>query len=277
MATDRSDPDEVERELQRLEKELSGDTRSDMRLLVAVMRAVLKAQKRTDARTATLIEDIATLHGLIDRSERARTAESQPPVERGLATQIVEAEGRIVGHVDHLAESIRTVRDALPDIEKLARTAASTPERLERLATGVERSAEAVRAQDTAIRANTDRLTELVANLDEKLPAMERSVTDRFAEEAKGVRGTLQETAAVVLRRRSRSRWFWLTLAGVFALTMLAGVWVQWKFVPVPAQDPTGGWRDGIWNDYGPIIRDCILEAIDTERTVGCPIAPPPS
>ena len=113
----------------------------------------------TETQTTTLVEDIDALRSLLVRLERARSAAEQPVAESGLATQIAEAEGRIAGHVDNLAESIRPVRDALPDIENLARTAASTPERLERLATGVERSAEAVRAQDKAIRANTGRRT----------------------------------------------------------------------------------------------------------------------
>ena len=36
------------------------------------------------------------------------------------------------------------------------------------------------------------------------------------------------------------------TLAAAIALAMLAGVWVQWRYAPVPAQDPSRGWRDGI-------------------------------
>ena len=59
MASDWSDPEKVERELQKRERgEPPGDDApSDMRLLLAAMLVVLKAQKRTDTRTATLTED----------------------------------------------------------------------------------------------------------------------------------------------------------------------------------------------------------------------------
>ena len=281
MATDWSDPEQVERELRRRERgeAPAGDSPSDMRLLLGAMHSVLEAHKRTDTQTASLAEDIATLRGLLDRLERARSAR-QPEAESGLATRLAEAEGRIAGHVDSLVESIRPVRDAWPDIETLARTAASTPERLERLSAGVQRSGEAAHAQNEAIRANTDRLTKLVAHLDKKLPALERSMTDRFAEEAKGVRGTLQETAAVVRTRRRRTRRFWLGLVGAVLLGLLvcvgAGVWVQSEYGLLPAHDPTRGWRDGIWNDYGPVIKDCILEARKTKRHVDCRLSPSP-
>ena len=279
MATDWSDPEQAERELRRRERgEVSGDdSPSDMRLLLGAMHAVLKAQKQTDTQTAGRTEDIATLRGLLAPLEHARSAAQQPAAESGLATQLAQAEGRIAGHVDRLAERVRPVEEAMPQIRELAQTAAATPGELENIKATIERSVGAVRGQTTATNAHTNELKTLKADINETMRATEQGMTGRFAEEAKSVRNVLNETTAVVLSRRRRSRWFWLTLAGVVALAMLAGVWVQWKYAPVPAQDPTGGWRDGIWNDYGPAIRDCILEAIKTGRTVSCPIRPPPS
>ena len=269
MATDWSDPEQVERELRRRERgEPSGDdSPSDMRLLLGAMHAVLKAQKQTDTQTASLAEDIATLRGLLAPLEHALSAAQQPAAESGLATQLAQAEGRIAGHVDNLAELVRPV--------------AATPKVLENLEAAVRPLAEAVGAQTQATQTNTSYLNRMTVDLKDMVRDAERGMIHRFTEEAKGVREALQENTAVVVKRRRRSRRFWLGLAGAALLGLLAcigaGVWLQSEYGPLPAHDPTGGWRDGIWNDYGPAIRDCILEAIKTGRTVSCPIPPPPS
>ena len=278
MATDWSDPEQAERELRRRERgePSDDDSPSDMRLLLGAVHAVLKAQKQTDTQTAGRTEELATMNDLLARVDYALTAAPSPP-ETDIEKRLAEAEGRIAGHVDRLAERVRPVEEAMPQIRELAQSAATTPRELENIKATIERSVRAVRGQTTATNSHTNELKRLKADINETMRATEQGMTGRFAEEAKSVRNVLNETTAVVLSRRRRSRWFWLTLAGVVALAMLAGVWVQWNYAPVPVQDPTGGWRDGIWNDYGPAIRDCILEAIKTGRTVSCPIRPPPS
>ena len=269
MADDWSDPEQVERELRRRERgEASGDdSPSDMRLLLGAMHAVLKAQKRTDTQTASLAEDIATLRGLLARLEHARSTAQQPAAGSGLATQLAQAEGRIAGHVDNLAEHVRPV--------------AATPKALENLEAAVRPLAEAVRAQTRATEANTSYLDRMTADLNDMVRDAERGMIHRFAEEAKGVREALQEATAVVLKRRRRSRRFWLSLAGAGLLGLLvcigAGVWLQWMYEPIPPQDPTGGWRDYIWEEFGSTLKDCIVKMRETGGPVDCRLSPPRS
>ena len=272
MATDWSDPEQVERELRRREKELSGDdSRSDMRLLLGAMLAVLKTQKQTATQTATLAEDIATLRGLLARLEEARSAVRQPEAESGLATRLAEAEGRIAGHVDNLAERVRPL--------------AAAPKALEDLQAAVGPLAEAVRAQTRAVEASTSYLNTMSVELKDMVRDADLGMRHRFAEEANGVRAALNGTTAVVLKRRRHARMFRLRIAGGVLLGLLLcvglgvglGVWLQSKHELVEAHDPTGGWRDYIWQQYGSAILDCKREAQEAERQVDCrlPVTPP--
>ena len=268
MASDWSDPEQVERELQRRERgePPGGDATSDMRLLLAAMRAVLEAQKRTDTQTDTLTEDIATLRGLLDRPEPARSAGDQPAAERGVATQLAEAEGRLSGHVDNLAERVRAVAD--------------TPKTLEDLAATVRSLDEAVRAQTVAAKGNSSFMDRMSMDLKDMVRDAEMRILHRFGEDAQGVREALQETTAVVRTRRSRSRRFWLSLAGAVLLGLLVcfglGVWLQSKYGMAPAHDPTEGWRDYIWQQYGSAILDCKRKAQASGRPFDCRLSVPP-
>ena len=269
MATDWSDPEQVERELRRRERgEPSGDDPgSDMRLLVGAVHAVLEAQKRTDTHTASLAEDIATLRGRIARLDDARFAAQRPAAESGLATQLSEAEGRIAGHVDNLAELVRPV--------------AATPKALESLEAAVRPLAEAVRAQTHGTEANTSYLDRMTVDLKDMVRDAEMRILHRSAQEAEGVREALNETAAIVLKRRRRSRRFWLGVAGgvLFGLLLCIGlgVWLQSKYGLVPAHDPTGGWRDYIWEEIGSTLQDCIVRMRETRGPVDCRLSPPRS
>ena len=269
MATDWSDPEQVERELERRKRgEASGDDfGSDMRLLLGAVHAVLKAQKRTDTQTDTLAEDIATLRGLLAQLEHARSAAPQLAAESALATQLAEAEGRIAGHVDNLAELVRPV--------------AATPKALEDLEAAVRPLAEAVRAETRATEANTGYLNHMTVELKDMVRDADLGMRHRFAEEAKGVREALQENTAVVLKRRRHSTRFRLSIAGGALLGLLvcigAGVWLQSKYGPLPAHDPTGGWRDHIWEEFGSTLKDCIVNMRETAGPVDCRLSPPPS
>ena len=269
MAEDWSDPEQVERELRRRERAEApgGDAPSDARLLLAAMHALIEAHKRTDTRTATLAEDIVALRGLLDRREPARSAERQPAAKSGLAQQLAEAEGRIAGHVDHLGERVRDV--------------AGTPKTLENLAAAVGTLDEAVRAQTHVTEAGTRDLSRMSADLKDMVRDADLGMRHRFAEEAKSVRESLQATAAVVLKRRRRDRVSWLSIAVGALLAVLlclgGGVWLQSERGLLPAHDPTGGWRDYVWQRYGSAIEDCHREAEAAKREVECrlPIPPP--
>ena len=268
MANDWSDPERVERELQRRERgePPGGDAPSDMRLLLAAMHAVLKAQKRTGTQTDTLTEDIATLRGLLDRREPASSAGDQPAAESGLAQRLAEAEGRIAGHVDILAERVRDAADA--------------PKAIKDLAAAVRTLHEAVRAQTVAAQGSSSFMDRMSVDLKDMVRDADLGMRHRFADEAKGVREALQETAAVVRTRRSRSRRFWLGLAGAVVLGLLVcfglGVWLQSEYGLLPAHDPTAGWRDYIWRQYGSAIKDCERKARASGRPVDCRLSVPP-
>lgn len=267
MATDRSDPEQVERELQRLEKELSADRdHSDMRPLVAALRAALDAQKRTATLTDTLAEDIAALRGLLDRRDDARSTEPQPAAVPGLAQLLVEAEGRIAGHVDHLAESIRPVE--------------CMPEGLKDLKETVKTLAETVRAETLAAKSSTSAFDHLSVELKDMVRDAELRILHQSAEDAKGVREALRGTTAVVLQRRRSATWSRLRIAGGVMLGLLVcvglGLWLQSEHGLLPPHDPTGGWRDYIWQEYGPAIVDCKREAQEAKREVDCPLSVPP-
>ena len=269
MATDWSDPEQVERELRRRERgEASGDEpQTDMRLLLGAVHAVLKAQKQTETNIASLTEDIATVRGLLARPEHARSAAQQPAPESGLATQLAQAEGRIAGHVDNLTALVRPV--------------AATPKALEDLEATVRPLAEAVRAQTLATKANTSYLNRMTLDLKDMVRDADLGMRHRFAEEAKGVREALQEATAVVVKRRRRSIRFWLGLAGAVLFGLLVcvglGVWLQSEYGPLPAYDPTGGWRGYIWEEFGSTLQDCIVKMRETGGPVDCRLSPPRS
>lgn len=270
MANDWSDPEQVERELRRRERaEAPGaDAPSDMRLLLAAVHALIEAHHRTDAQTAALTEDIATLRGLLDRREPARSAEDPPAAESALAQRLAEAEGRLAGHVDNLAERVRAVAD--------------TPKTLADLTAAVTTLDEAVRAQTLVSKSYGSFVDRMSVDLKEMVRNLDLGMRHRLAEEAEGLRESFQETAAVVLKRRRRDRVSWLSIAGGALLVVLlcvgGGVWLQSKYGLAPAHDPTAGWRDYIWLQYGSAIKDCEHKAREANRPMDCqlPVAPPP-
>ena len=269
MANDWSDPEQVERELRRRERgEPPGaDAPSDARLLLAAVHALIEAHHRTDTQTAALTEDIATLRDLLDRREPARCAENPPAAQSALAQRLAEVEGRIAGHVDNLAERVRAVAD--------------TPKTLADLTAAVGTLDEAVRAQTLVSESYASFVDRMSVDLKDMVRNVDLGMRHRLAEEAKGVREAFQETAAVVRERRRRDRVFWLSIAGGALLVALlcvgGGVWLQSKYGLAPAHDPTAGWRDYIWHQYGSAIKDCEHKARQANHKVDCrlPVTPP--
>ncbi len=269
MARDWSNPDAAERELARRERERANGegAHPDLERVLSAVHAVLESQLTARADTARLADDLAAVRAHL----AARHAEGEEAGESALATRLAEAEGRLGAQVAHLKTHVQDVGDALPDLLALARSAAATPGALAALGATVGPLGQAVRAHTRASKELGEELTKQVSDA-------ETALTERIAEEARHVRAALDETTALVRRRRRRSRRLRLGLAGAVLLGLLAcfaaGVWLQWRHAPVPVPDPTLGWRDGIWNDYGLEIKNCIVEARETESTVHCPIAP---
>ena len=72
-------------------------------------------------------------------------------------------------------------------------------------------------------------------------------------------------------RRRARAVGFALALALTAALALL----VQWRFAVIETPDPTDGWRDHVWERYGPELRDCILRADRQDKAMLCQVFDP--
>ena len=97
-------------------------------------------------------------------------------------------------------------------------------------------------------------------------------------QEAQAVADRLEE--AIVnytadLRRavsHGRRRWTWpgLALAVAVPAFFLLGVLVEQQFTIIPLDDPTGGWRGYIWDNYGNQVADCARQATKTNRVVKC-------
>ena len=71
-------------------------------------------------------------------------------------------------------------------------------------------------------------------------------------------------------QRGYRLWWSALALAVVVPAFFLLGVLVELQFQIVPPHDPSGGWSRHIWDNYGPAIAECAMEAKRTDRTVKC-------
>ena len=71
-------------------------------------------------------------------------------------------------------------------------------------------------------------------------------------------------------QRGYRLWWSALALAVVVPAFFLLGVLVELQFEIVPRHDPSGGWSHHIWDNYGPAIADCAMEAKRTDRAVKC-------
>ena len=68
--------------------------------------------------------------------------------------------------------------------------------------------------------------------------------------------------------RRRRRRWSSLALAVAVLSFLLLGVLIERQFEVIPLDDPTGGWRGHVWENYGRRIVDCATEAQRTGSEV---------
>ena len=71
-------------------------------------------------------------------------------------------------------------------------------------------------------------------------------------------------------QRGYRLWWSALALAVVVPAFFLLGVLVELQFEIVPRHDQSGGWSRHIWDNYGPTIAECAMEAKRTDRAVKC-------
>ena len=96
--------------------------------------------------------------------------------------------------------------------------------------------------------------------------------------EAGAAMGRLEEAVrdytADLHRAASHGRRHWtlpgLALAVAVPALFLLGVLVEQQFTIIPLDDPTGGWRGYIWDNYGNQVADCARQATKTNRVVKC-------
>ena len=187
MSNDWTDPDEAERELERREASNGEPNRSaqqDRELLLEI-REELKELKTENA---SLREDIASLRHEVAKRGDERSAPGRPPTEDGLGKRLAETEGRIVGHVDRLDESVRPVVDALPVIQETARIAAAVPETLRNLDATVGQKTKAIQGQILVSKSSSHFLDQLGVDLKDMVREVGLRLEARFAAEAKETR-----------------------------------------------------------------------------------------
>lgn len=280
MSNDWTDPDEAERELKKREAS-NGDPDESAQSDRALLLEILEKLRDLETENASLREDIASLRHEVARREDERSAPGRPPAEDVLGKQLAEAEGRIVAHLDRHEETIRPVAAALPDLQKRARIAAALPEELRNLNETVARQTEAIQGQTLASKSSSNFLDHLGVDIKDMVREIGLRLEAAFASEGKNTREGLKEVVETVRTRRRRTRRFWLSLAAAFLIFVLAtaagGVWLQWEHEPLSPKDPTGGWRDKIWNEHGRTIVGCIVDMRESGNAIDCRLSPPQS
>ena len=72
--------------------------------------------------------------------------------------------------------------------------------------------------------------------------------------------------------RRGWRRWVALAMAAAVPAFLLHSVLLELEFQVIPLHDPSGGWREIIWHEYGRQIVDCEVEARRIDAKVECPL-----
>ena len=143
--------------------------------------------------------------------------------------------------------------------------------------------AQEVKDDGARLNAGTRKLLEITRKLTAHADETRSLITELSAagareQEAQAVADRLEE--AIVdytadLRRAAsheRRRWTWpgLALAVAVPAFFLLGVLIEQQFTIIPLDDPTGGWRGYIWDNYGNQVADCARQATKTNRVVKC-------
>ena len=111
--------------------------------------------------------------------------------------------------------------------------------------------------------------------LDELVAAAERErdldeADDRIEETITGYREDFHRRGDA---ERQRRRWLpGLALAVAAPVFLLLGVMIEQQFLIVPLNDPSRGWSGHIWDNYGPTIANCAMEAKRKNQVVKCPL-----
>ena len=111
--------------------------------------------------------------------------------------------------------------------------------------------------------------------LDELVAAGERErdlgkAADRIEETITGYREDFHRLGDA---ERQLRRWLpGLALAVAAPAFLLLGVLIEQQFLIVPLNDQSRGWSGHIWDNYGPTIANCVMEAKRKNQMVKCPL-----
>lgn len=134
-----------------------------------------------------------------------------------------------------------------------------------RLAAGIDAAAERALPASEALKEIRDRA------------AREGRVADNVAD----LQESLRKEIASRTRGRTGRRAFLRRAALVLAVTatatasLYAGALLQRDREVLETADPSNGWRDYLWDRYGPELRDCVVAARRAGRTMRCEIVNP--
>ncbi len=149
-----------------------------------------------------------------------------------------------------------------PDVEALVRSLKAELDDMEgRMAAGIDAVAERV----APVPGAAADLAEWVRRATARGEAVDRLAP--LLEEAVDRQNRLHRPA----RRRARATGFVLALA----LAAVIALVVQWRFAVIETPDPTDGWRDHVWQHYGPELRDCVIRAESQGRAMLCQVFDP--
>ncbi|MCY4502434.1 MAG: hypothetical protein OXE57_12825 [Alphaproteobacteria bacterium] len=201
--------------------------------------------------TAAVCENAALFGAAPERGEidtgidAMLVAGGQPPPQAlQKNASVAEAEGRITAHVDRLAGHIEPTARAMPELWKMAKTAATVPDDLAKLLEAVGELEKRQRELAGKTSDHTLGLVRLEGQLTRKLDEATGDKAGHFQAEAQSVRQGMERTAAIVLERRRLSRRMRWIVAGAILLGALtciaAGVWMQWDYGLAPPKTVSG-------------------------------------
>ena len=177
-----------------------------------------------------------------------------------------------------------------PDIDQLrtelkSRSAATTQQVIDAVCQGcrhLSADLDALKSGlETASRAELERIDEVAqvfaGRTEEVLTAVRTGAPREGGTESDKLHRLISTFNADLERWRkvNRRRDRWLTIAGVLVAlpcVLLLGLLVQYRFEPIPAGDPTQGWRDYVWQAHGQAIRKCEERARSERRAVDCKV-----
>ena len=226
--------------------------------------------------------------GMAPREPDSRTppsaATAQPPLNReDLRRLLAETEGRLAAGIDAVAERALPTSEILKEIRdhdaregRVADNAADPPLNREdlrrllaetegRLAAGIDAAAERALPASEALKEIRDRAAR-EGRVADNVADLQESLRKEIASRTRGRTGRRAFLRRAVLA---------LAVAATATASLYAGALLQRDQEVLETADPSNGWRDYLWDRYGPELRDCVVAARRAGRTMRCEIVNP--